>query len=41
MDIIKNFSDTLNQQQVSLDAIEFHLEEKPYKYRIDSYERKT
>nr|YP_004072471.1 acetyl-CoA carboxylase beta subunit [Corynocarpus laevigatus]ADO60319.1 acetyl-CoA carboxylase beta subunit [Corynocarpus laevigatus] len=31
----------LNEDMVSLDPIEFHSEEEPYKERIDSYQRKT
>nr|WEY04899.1 acetyl-CoA carboxylase subunit beta [Saxifraga geifolia (nom. illeg.)]WEY04984.1 acetyl-CoA carboxylase subunit beta [Saxifraga geifolia (nom. illeg.)]WEY05069.1 acetyl-CoA carboxylase subunit beta [Saxifraga geifolia (nom. illeg.)] len=33
--------DPLDQDMVSLDPIEFHSEEEPYKERIDSYQRKT
>ena len=31
----------MDEDMVSLDPIEFHLEEEPYKDRIDSYQRKT
>nr|UHA56793.1 acetyl-CoA carboxylase beta subunit [Corokia cotoneaster] len=31
----------MNEDMVSLDPIEFHSEEEPYKNRIDSYQRKT
>nr|YP_010401106.1 acetyl-CoA carboxylase subunit beta [Hemiptelea davidii]AZA05842.1 acetyl-CoA carboxylase beta subunit [Hemiptelea davidii]QWK47440.1 acetyl-CoA carboxylase carboxyltransferase beta subunit [Hemiptelea davidii]QWK47526.1 acetyl-CoA carboxylase carboxyltransferase beta subunit [Hemiptelea davidii]UQJ74389.1 acetyl-CoA carboxylase carboxyltransferase beta subunit [Hemiptelea davidii]UQT66040.1 acetyl-CoA carboxylase subunit beta [Hemiptelea davidii] len=31
----------MNEDMVSLDPIEFHSEEEPYKDRIDSYQRKT
>nr|YP_009578058.1 acetyl-CoA carboxylase carboxyltransferase beta [Gonocaryum lobbianum]QBK32675.1 acetyl-CoA carboxylase carboxyltransferase beta [Gonocaryum lobbianum] len=33
--------DPMDQDMVSLDPIEFHSEEEPYKDRIDSYQRKT
>ncbi|MBY3555982.1 acetyl-CoA carboxylase, carboxyltransferase subunit beta, partial [Modestobacter lapidis] len=33
--------DPLDEDMVSLDPIEFHSEEEPYKDRIDSYQRKT
>nr|QKV45199.1 acetyl-CoA carboxylase carboxyltransferase beta subunit [Leptarrhena pyrolifolia] len=33
--------DPLDEDMVSLDPIEFHSEEEPYKERIDSYQRKT
>nr|YP_010500588.1 acetyl-CoA carboxylase beta subunit [Euphorbia altotibetica]UXB55828.1 acetyl-CoA carboxylase beta subunit [Euphorbia altotibetica] len=33
--------DPMNEDMVSLDPIEFHSEEEPYKDRIDSYQRKT
>nr|YP_009434512.1 acetyl-CoA carboxylase carboxyltransferase beta subunit [Bergenia scopulosa]ATE89479.1 acetyl-CoA carboxylase carboxyltransferase beta subunit [Bergenia scopulosa] len=33
--------DPLDENMVSLDPIEFHSEEEPYKERIDSYQRKT
>nr|YP_009529537.1 acetyl-CoA carboxylase carboxyltransferase beta subunit [Celtis biondii]AXX76816.1 acetyl-CoA carboxylase carboxyltransferase beta subunit [Celtis biondii]QXM15793.1 acetyl-CoA carboxylase carboxyltransferase beta subunit [Celtis biondii] len=33
--------DPINEDMVSLDPIEFHSEEEPYKDRIDSYQRKT
>ncbi|KAK3414040.1 hypothetical protein EUGRSUZ_I02537 [Eucalyptus grandis] len=33
--------DPMDEDMVSLDPIEFHLEEEPYKDRIDSYQRKT
>ncbi|PHT34506.1 Cytochrome f [Capsicum baccatum] len=33
--------DPMDEDMVSLDAIEFHSEEDPYKDRIDSYQRKT
>nr|YP_010365285.1 acetyl-CoA carboxylase subunit beta [Sicyos angulatus]UOU84485.1 acetyl-CoA carboxylase subunit beta [Sicyos angulatus] len=33
--------DPMNEDMVSLDPIEFHLEEESYKDRIDSYQRKT
>ncbi|KAJ9535461.1 hypothetical protein OSB04_un001414 [Centaurea solstitialis] len=31
----------MDEDMVSLDPIEFHSEEEPYKNRIDSYQRKT
>ncbi|BAT88707.1 hypothetical protein VIGAN_05228900 [Vigna angularis var. angularis] len=31
----------MDEDMVSLDPIEFHSEEEPYKDRIDSYQRKT
>ncbi|KAL8232197.1 hypothetical protein R6Q57_001975 [Mikania cordata] len=31
----------MNEDMVSLDPIEFHLEEEPYKNRIDAYQRTT
>ncbi|MFS7912242.1 Acetyl-coenzyme A carboxylase carboxyl transferase subunit beta [Helianthus anomalus] len=31
----------MDEDMVSLDPIEFHSKEEPYKYRIDSYQRKT
>nr|QIQ27168.1 acetyl-CoA carboxylase beta subunit [Osmoxylon novoguineense] len=33
--------DPMDEDMVSLDPIEFHSEEEPYKDRIDSYQRKT
>nr|YP_010696148.1 acetyl-CoA carboxylase subunit beta [Pleurospermum foetens]WCF68839.1 acetyl-CoA carboxylase subunit beta [Pleurospermum foetens] len=33
--------DAMDEDMVSLDPIEFHSEEEPYKDRIDSYQRKT
>nr|YP_010581245.1 acetyl-coenzyme A carboxylase carboxyl transferase subunit beta [Brunellia mexicana]UZT27566.1 acetyl-coenzyme A carboxylase carboxyl transferase subunit beta [Brunellia mexicana] len=33
--------DPIDEDMVSLDPIEFHSEEEPYKDRIDSYQRKT
>nr|YP_010470920.1 acetyl-CoA carboxylase beta subunit [Bouea macrophylla]YP_010485917.1 acetyl-CoA carboxylase carboxyltransferase beta subunit [Mangifera siamensis]UVF62748.1 acetyl-CoA carboxylase beta subunit [Bouea macrophylla]UVW82063.1 acetyl-CoA carboxylase carboxyltransferase beta subunit [Mangifera siamensis] len=33
--------DPMDDDMVSLDPIEFHSEEEPYKNRIDSYQRKT
>ena len=33
--------DPMDENMVSLDPIEFHSEEEPYKDRIDSYQRKT
>lgn len=33
--------DPMNEDMVSMDPIEFHSEEEPYKDRIDSYQRKT
>nr|QXE45776.1 acetyl-CoA carboxylase carboxyltransferase beta subunit [Haloragodendron glandulosum] len=33
--------DPLDEDMVSLDPIEFHSEEEPYKDRIDSYQKKT
>nr|YP_010828202.1 acetyl-CoA carboxylase carboxyltransferase beta subunit [Santalum acuminatum]WFF45220.1 acetyl-CoA carboxylase carboxyltransferase beta subunit [Santalum acuminatum] len=33
--------DPMDEDMVSLDPIEFHLEGEPYKDRIDSYQRKT
>nr|YP_009776832.1 acetyl-CoA carboxylase carboxyltransferase beta subunit [Emblica officinalis]QJA27486.1 acetyl-CoA carboxylase carboxyltransferase beta subunit [Emblica officinalis]QZR91634.1 acetyl-CoA carboxylase beta subunit [Emblica officinalis]WAX37866.1 acetyl-CoA carboxylase beta subunit [Emblica officinalis] len=33
--------DPMDEDMVSLDPIEFHSEEEPYKNRIDSYQRKT
>nr|QNN00464.1 acetyl-CoA carboxylase beta subunit [Torricellia tiliifolia] len=33
--------DPMDEDMVSLDPIEFHSEEEPYKERIDSYQRKT
>nr|YP_010423901.1 acetyl-CoA carboxylase subunit beta [Girardinia bullosa]USG97542.1 acetyl-CoA carboxylase subunit beta [Girardinia bullosa] len=33
--------DPMDQDMASLDPIEFHSEEEPYKDRIDSYQRKT
>nr|YP_009859999.1 acetyl-CoA carboxylase subunit beta [Oxalis corymbosa]QKK36583.1 acetyl-CoA carboxylase subunit beta [Oxalis corymbosa] len=33
--------DPMDEDMVSLDPIEFHLEEEPYKDRIDSYQKKT
>nr|QZF76564.1 acetyl-CoA carboxylase carboxyltransferase beta subunit [Thunbergia erecta] len=33
--------DSMDEHTVSLDPIEFHSEEEPYKDRIDSYQRKT
>nr|YP_009752759.1 acetyl-CoA carboxylase subunit beta [Cyclantheropsis parviflora]QIT05409.1 acetyl-CoA carboxylase subunit beta [Cyclantheropsis parviflora] len=33
--------DPMDEEMVSLDPIEFHSEEEPYKDRIDSYQRKT
>nr|YP_009695828.1 AccD [Hydrostachys imbricata]QEJ82556.1 AccD [Hydrostachys imbricata] len=33
--------DPLDEDMVSLDPIDFHSEEEPYKDRIDSYQRKT
>nr|WOK78521.1 acetyl-CoA carboxylase beta subunit [Jamesia americana] len=33
--------DSMDEDMVSLDPIEFHSEEEPYKDRIDSYQRKT
>nr|YP_010557781.1 acetyl-CoA carboxylase carboxyltransferase beta subunit [Euphorbia invenusta]UED18560.1 acetyl-CoA carboxylase carboxyltransferase beta subunit [Euphorbia invenusta] len=33
--------DPMDEDMVSLDTIEFHSEEEPYKDRIDSYQRKT
>uniref|UniRef100_A0A3Q7ECA0 Uncharacterized protein n=1 Tax=Solanum lycopersicum TaxID=4081 RepID=A0A3Q7ECA0_SOLLC len=33
--------DSIDEDMVSLDSIEFHSEEEPYKDRIDSYQRKT
>ncbi|KAJ4699918.1 Acetyl-coenzyme A carboxylase carboxyl transferase subunit beta, chloroplastic [Melia azedarach] len=33
--------DPIDDDMVSLDPIEFHSEEEPYKNRIDSYQRKT
>nr|UXE32809.1 acetyl-CoA carboxylase beta subunit [Chrysosplenium griffithii var. intermedium] len=33
--------DPLDEDMVSLDPIEFHSKEEPYKERIDSYQRKT
>nr|YP_010485830.1 acetyl-CoA carboxylase carboxyltransferase beta subunit [Mangifera odorata]YP_010975664.1 acetyl-CoA carboxylase carboxyltransferase beta subunit [Mangifera foetida]UVW81976.1 acetyl-CoA carboxylase carboxyltransferase beta subunit [Mangifera odorata]WNX92836.1 acetyl-CoA carboxylase carboxyltransferase beta subunit [Mangifera odorata]WNX93004.1 acetyl-CoA carboxylase carboxyltransferase beta subunit [Mangifera foetida] len=33
--------DPMDDDMVSLDPIEFHSEEEPYKKRIDSYQRKT
>ncbi|XP_020520945.1 uncharacterized protein LOC110006972 [Amborella trichopoda] len=33
--------DPMDEDMVSLDPIEFHSEEEPYKERVDSYQRKT
>nr|YP_008814865.1 acetyl-CoA carboxylase carboxyltransferase beta subunit [Aralia undulata]AGG38965.1 acetyl-CoA carboxylase carboxyltransferase beta subunit [Aralia undulata] len=33
--------DPMDEDMVSLDPIEFHSEEEPYKDRVDSYQRKT
>nr|ATL61605.1 acetyl-CoA carboxylase beta subunit [Argostemma yappii] len=33
--------DAMDEDMVSLDPIEFHSEEEPYKDRVDSYQRKT
>nr|YP_009373336.1 acetyl-CoA carboxylase carboxyltransferase beta subunit [Lilium cernuum]APO09184.1 acetyl-CoA carboxylase carboxyltransferase beta subunit [Lilium cernuum]QKE31828.1 acetyl-CoA carboxylase carboxyl transferase beta [Lilium cernuum] len=33
--------DPMDEEMVSMDPIEFHSEEEPYKDRIDSYQRKT
>nr|YP_010184291.1 acetyl-CoA carboxylase beta subunit [Tricyrtis formosana]QVG63137.1 acetyl-CoA carboxylase beta subunit [Tricyrtis formosana] len=33
--------DPMDEEMVSIDPIEFHSEEEPYKDRIDSYQRKT
>nr|YP_009663486.1 AccD [Ipomoea setifera]QCU82235.1 AccD [Ipomoea setifera] len=33
--------DPMDEDMISLDPIEFHSEEEPYKDRIDSYQRKT
>nr|YP_010989812.1 acetyl-CoA carboxylase subunit beta [Delarbrea paradoxa]WOV68172.1 acetyl-CoA carboxylase subunit beta [Delarbrea paradoxa] len=33
--------DSMDEDMISLDPIEFHSEEEPYKDRIDSYQRKT
>nr|YP_010420453.1 acetyl-CoA carboxylase carboxyltransferase beta subunit [Rousselia humilis]QHN53852.1 acetyl-CoA carboxylase carboxyltransferase beta subunit [Rousselia humilis]USG54172.1 acetyl-CoA carboxylase carboxyltransferase beta subunit [Rousselia humilis] len=33
--------DPMDEDMVSLDPIEFHLKEEPYKDRIDSYQKKT
>ncbi|KAF3654004.1 hypothetical protein FXO38_15355 [Capsicum annuum] len=33
--------DPMDEDMVSLDPIEFHSKEEPYKDRIDSYQRKT
>nr|QFS20170.1 acetyl-CoA carboxylase beta subunit [Hedyotis ovata] len=33
--------DPMDEEMVSLDPIEFHSEDEPYKDRIDSYQRKT
>nr|QHN53679.1 acetyl-CoA carboxylase carboxyltransferase beta subunit [Pipturus arborescens] len=33
--------DPMDEDMVSLDPIEFHLEDEPYKDRIDSYQKKT
>nr|UDZ59260.1 acetyl-coA carboxylase beta subunit [Butomus umbellatus] len=33
--------DPMNEDMVSMDPIEFHSEEEPYRDRIDSYQRKT
>nr|YP_009371067.1 AccD [Vernicia fordii]ARQ82043.1 AccD [Vernicia fordii] len=33
--------DSMDEDMVSLDPIEFHSEEEPYKDRIDSYQKKT
>nr|AHI87536.1 acetyl-CoA carboxylase carboxyl transferase beta subunit [Chionographis japonica] len=33
--------DPMNEDMVSIDPIEFHSEEEPYRDRIDSYQRKT
>nr|QCT81888.1 AccD [Protea caffra subsp. kilimandscharica] len=33
--------DPMDEDMVSMDPIEFHSEEEPYKERIDSYQRKT
>ncbi|CAB4305946.1 unnamed protein product [Prunus armeniaca] len=33
--------DPMNEDMVSLDPIEFHSEEEPYKNRIDSYQKNT
>nr|YP_010622837.1 acetyl-CoA carboxylase beta subunit [Barringtonia asiatica]WBF92736.1 acetyl-CoA carboxylase beta subunit [Barringtonia asiatica] len=36
-----NTWDPMDEDMVSMDPIEFHSEEEPYKDRIDSYQRKT
>ncbi|KAF3626808.1 ATP synthase subunit beta, chloroplastic [Capsicum annuum] len=36
-----DLEDPMDEDMVSLDPIEFHSEEDPYKDRIDSYQRKT
>ncbi|KAI5335782.1 hypothetical protein L3X38_025916 [Prunus dulcis] len=33
--------DPMNEDMVSLDPIEFHSEQEPYKNRIDSYQKNT